>query len=126
MQRFLIFLTVVASSLVIVHWGMFNEAFLIQYEWMTLMHCLQASPTWSTIPIFVTIVGQLLLIISLIQKKLKKPLLYTGLALTSVTVVQLLLAGILSVDYKMVGSSLPFVLLVILLLPTGKKKVNPN
>ena len=126
MQRLLIFLTLVASSLVIVHWGMFNEAFLIQYEWMTLVNCFHASPSWSTIPIFLTIVGQLLLIISLIQNPVKKPLLYTGLALTSVTVVQLLLAGILSVDYKMVGSSLPFVLLVILLLPIGKKKENPN
>jgi hypothetical protein len=58
--------------------------------------------------------GQILLLVSLLQKSPGRWLTLTGIALTSLLVLIILLAGLLAKDLKMIVSCLPFVIVALL------------
>ena len=98
------------------HWGN-NSAFLIeiQYELLlknkdvSLLHPLIIGPA----------IGELLLLFTLLKPN--KKLILTGLILPGVLVLMVLLAGILGLQFKMIASTIPFIIVSILYMRYYKK-----
>lgn len=102
---------VIAFSICYMQWGNNNSAFIAQVEYQLLFkekNILQAV----THPLIAAgLIGQLLLLYSAIAVKAKKIIPVIAIALLSLVVLLILVAGILSVNYKMILSTIPFITL---------------
>jgi hypothetical protein len=102
------------SSLIgYLEWGGDKKMFLFQVEGEVLSK-LFTDPLGILHPLTtLPLLGQLLLIISLFQKKPNKLLTYIGLGCIGILVVLIFFVGLISLNYKIVLSAIPFLVMVI-------------
>jgi hypothetical protein len=91
-------------------WGSGNHAFLFQAEW-ELLGKLFTDPVSVIHPFtLLPLAGQLILLFTLFQRTPGKWLTLTGLACISILLVFMFLVGVMALSWKIVLSTLPFLL----------------
>lgn len=103
-------------------WGGGNNMFLFQGEWQVLSK-LFSDPKSVIHPFtLMPMLGQLLLLIALFQKTPNKTLTYTGIGLISVLLLFVFFVGIISLNYKIIISILPFLIAAFYFVKMNWKK----
>lgn len=116
---------IIASLIGYLEWGQGNNTFLCVAEGEIIAK-LFTDPLSVAHPFtFLPLIGQILLLITLFQKQPKKALTYSGMACIGLLMVFIFLIGILSLNYKVALSALPFLVistLIMLYFRKNKKK----
>ena len=101
-------------------WGTDKSGFIFQFEYEIIAeNKLTDSITHPFI--FLPLLGQLLLIISVIVKNPHRRLTALGIVMLSLLVLMILLVGILSLNFKIIASTVPFLAASIYYFKTARK-----
>lgn len=113
LMRYLPLLLVLAAGCCYVEWA--NEsATLFQMEWIILRSLGSAAYNFLHPVVLMPMVGQLLLLVSMLRVRPLRALVLTGIAMLGILVLLVLLAGIMGRQLLMILSCLPFIGLAIL------------
>jgi hypothetical protein len=121
-KKALNFLLIITSLFGYTEWGEIHHAFIFEMEMELLVHFTSKMGAFSHPFILVPLVGQLLLIVTLFQTEPHKKLTFIGLGCLSLIILMFLFVGILSTDFKIIGSTIPFVLVAIITVRSYRKK----
>ena len=114
-------LLVLASFVGYLEWGKENHLFLLQAE-VEIVSKFISNPSSVIHPfILLPFLGQLLLIITLFQAKPDKKLTYAGIGGLGLLLGFMFIVGVLSVNYKIMVSTIPFLFLVIFTIKHHKE-----
>jgi hypothetical protein len=112
-SRILNFLLIITSLIGYLEWGKNSHSFLFQAEGEILTK-LFTDPASVIHPFTILpMLGQVLLIITLFQKKQNKILTYISIVCLGILLVLMFVIGILSLKYKIIFSTIPFIVVVI-------------
>lgn len=118
---------IIAFSFCYMEWGGGNSAFIFEVEKTIFLKDSDLLQTLTHPLIMFGLIGQLLVLVSAFTEGKKRIwLAWIGMGLLSVIVFFVLLAGALSVNWKVIGSVIPFLMLVGLFIWTNKKAVAAN
>lgn len=107
-------LLILFSMIGYLEWGKANHEFLFQSE-AEILNKLFADPKSVLHPlILLPLAGQLLLLITLFQKQPSKVLTLVGLSSLSLLLLLIFIIGLMSFNWKMLLSAVPFILVAIL------------
>ena len=122
MKTKLLNLGLVLSSLIgYLEWGQENSSFLFQAEYEVLLK-LFTEPSAAMHPFtLIPLLGQLLLLLSVFQKTPNKYLSLGGFIAIALLFAMMLFVGILSMNVKIIVSTLPFFVLGVLVLLNYKQ-----
>lgn len=122
-KKILNILLIITSLIGYLEWGQNNSQFLFQIE--TELFIKLFSDTTSIIHplILIPLAGQILLIISLFQAEPGKWLSFIGISSIGILFLFILLAGILSMNFKIILSSLPFLIISFFCIRLHLKRV---
>lgn len=114
-------LLIVTSLLGYLEWSGTSHAFLFQAE-LELFKKLFSTPKTAAHPFtIIPFFGQLLLLITLFQKKSNKILTYFGIGCLGLLLLFILFIGLLSLNYKIALSTIPFIVVAIAAILSYKK-----
>lgn len=120
-QKILNALLIVFSMIAYLEWGKNNSMFLIEGE-VEVMQKLFSDPLSVLHPFtIIPLLGQVLLIITLFQKTPGKKITYTGLICISLLLVLVFTIGLITLNYKTILSTLPFLIFAILTIRALRK-----
>lgn len=115
-------LLMITSLFGYLEWGTENKMFLFQGEWEVLVKLFQdpvaAAHPFTLMPLF----GQILLLITLFQREPGKILTFIGLACLSLLLLFMFLIGILSLNFKILLSTIPFIITGVLVMIESRRK----
>jgi cobalamin biosynthesis protein CobD/CbiB len=112
---------ILASLIGFMQWSGNNHMFLFQAEWELLKKAIE-EPASVLHPFTVLpFLGQLLLLITLFQKQPNKILTLIGIAFIGVLLGLLFIIGIMSLNVRILFSTLPFLILAVLTFSTLRK-----
>lgn len=112
-MKILNLLLIISSLIGYLEWGGNNKSFLFQGEFEVLKN-LFSSPHSAIHPFtIIPLLGQILLLITLFQKRPNTILTYLGITCLSLLLGFMFFIGIISLNYKIFISTLPFLLLAI-------------
>lgn len=111
----------IAFSICYLEWGKDNAAFIFQVEYTIFSKESGLMQTLTHPVILPGLVGQILLIISILKKTLNKTINLTGVLLLGFIVLFLLYIGICSANYKIMLSTVPYITLSALYFYIKKK-----
>ena len=115
------FLLIILSLIGYLEWSGNNHLFLLEAE-IEILSKLFVNPKSVIHPfIILPIISQFLLLVTLFQKSASKKLTYISIFGLGLLVYFLLFVGLISLNYKIVISTIPFVLLSILTILHHKK-----
>jgi hypothetical protein len=97
----------ITSLLCYLEWGGGNSGFLFQLE-LELFKTDDIAHTFTHVMVLAPLAGQFILLITVFQKTPGRRLTAIGIGLLSVLVLMISLVGILDLNYKIFGSTLPF------------------
>lgn len=118
-------LLILTSLLGYLEWGGDNQAFLFQLEGEVLDK-LVTEPADALHPFTVLpLLGQLLLLFTLFQKRPNKTLTYIGIGCIGLLLMMILVIGILNLNFKMLLSTIPFIGLSIYTIKNFRSKKLP-
>lgn len=121
-KRILNGLVVLTSFFGYLEWGTDNRMFLFQGEWEVLGKLLSdplaAAHPFTLMPLF----GQVLLLVTLFQREPSRRLTFVGIACLGLLLVFMFLIGLLSLNYKIFLSTVPFVVTAIFAIMEARKK----
>lgn len=121
-RKILNLLLVVTSLFGYLEWGTDNRMFLFQGEWEVLAKLFQdpvaAAHPFTLMPLF----GQIILLFTLFQKEPGKILTFIGLACLSLLLLFMFLIGILSLNLKILLSTIPFIITGVLVMIESRRK----
>ncbi|MCX6209547.1 MAG: hypothetical protein NTZ59_08605 [Bacteroidetes bacterium] len=121
-HKLLNFGVIVTSLIGFLEWGKGNSLFLFEAE-KDIATKLVTNPTSVLHPfVLMPLLGQILLAITLFQKQPNKYLTYTGISLLAVLLLLMFVIGIISFNYKILLSTLPFIIASIITIIYIKKK----
>jgi len=104
-------LLLISSLFVYLSWGPCNEAFLFQME-LEIIKKLFTNPTAALHPFtIIPLLGQLVLVITFVQKTPSNLLLKTGISCLLFLIGFVFIVGLLSLRLPIIISTLPFILL---------------
>ncbi len=107
-SKILNLLLIITSLFGYLEWGGNNKSFLFESEY-TIFRQLFADPKNIIHPfVLFPLFGQLLLLMSIIQKKPNRVLTYIGIACLGLLLGFMFLIGVLSMNFKILISTLPF------------------
>lgn len=107
---------ILTSLLGYLEWGQENSSFLFEIE-LDIMTKIATDPSSVMHPFIVLpLLGQVLLVITLFQKKPGKLLTFLGLGCIGILFIMLFIVGLLSQNYQILISTLPFLCLGFLVL----------
>ncbi len=113
-KKILNLLLIISSFFGYLEWGTDTHTFLVQAE-AEILTKLFSNPESVVHPFtLLPLAGQLALVISLFQKQVSKALSFTGIACIGILLAFMFVIGILSANWKILLSTLPFLLLSIL------------
>ncbi|MBK8585479.1 MAG: hypothetical protein IPN88_08660 [Bacteroidetes bacterium] len=113
-EKLLNLLLVLTSFIGYLEWGKENHLFLLQAE-VEIISKFISNPSSVIHPfILLPFVGQLLLIVTLFQAKPNKTLTYFGISGLGLLLGFMFIVGMLSLNYKIIVSTIPFLFLAIL------------
>ncbi len=120
--KYLVLLTLISSLLVYLEWGGGNKMFLYQGE-VELIKKMVTNPLSIVHPfILLPLIGQVLLILTLFLKGIRRRLIYLGILGIAILVVFVFFIGVLKMEVKILGSTIPFLLTAILLIREVRKE----
>lgn len=120
-EKLLNLLLVLTSFVGYLEWGKENHLFLIQAEVEIILKFIK-NPLSVIHPfILLPFIGQLLLIITLFQAKPSKKLTYVGIVGLGLLLCFMFIIGVLSLKYKIVFSTIPFLFLAVLTIKYRKE-----
>lgn len=114
-------LAVILSSFIgYLEWGGEQSGFLLEME----MNILRSGAKQALLhPAFmIPFIGQVLLLIALMMKQPKRWMIYTGTGMLSLLLVFIFIIGIISLNMKILTSSLPFIFSAVVLLRLSRRK----
>ena len=115
-------LAILSSLFGYLEWGGGNDAFLFQAE-MEVLGKLVSDPVSAAHPItLLPLLGQVLLIVTLFQKEPSRLLTYLEIACLALLLVFMFLIGLLSLNLKILFSTIPFLLTAVLAIMEARKK----
>ncbi|MBL7789511.1 MAG: hypothetical protein JNL75_06715 [Chitinophagales bacterium] len=110
-NKLLVFLIIITSLLGYLEWGGGNKAFLFEME-MEVISRLFSNPGSIIHPLTILpMIGQLMLIFSLWREPFYKKMAFWGLGLIAILLVFILVVGVISLNWKIVVSVIPFLIL---------------
>jgi cobalamin biosynthesis protein CobD/CbiB len=113
-------LLVLTSLFGYLEWGGGNKMFLFEGEWQIIQK-LFSNPAEVMHPfVLIPLAGQLLLIATLFQSEPDKRLTWVGMAAIAVLLLFMFLIGVLSLNFKILFSTVPFLVLAMLTIRTLK------
>jgi hypothetical protein len=124
-SRTLNFLLIVTSLIGYLEWGGKSHTFLFQAE-IEVISKLLTDPVSAVHPLTVLpLIGQILLFITLFQKKPGKILTYAGIGSLGVLLGLMFVIGAISLNYKIAVSTIPFILVAVLTVWHYRKSSQP-
>lgn len=107
-HKYLLLLVLISSLFGFLQWGGGQQMFLLQME-ADIFKKMFVDPI-SVIHPFVVLplLGQLLLMIAILKKRLSMKLIYTGVSCIGVLFAMILFVGLISMNIKVIASTLPF------------------
>lgn len=125
MKKKLLNLGLLLTSLLgYLEWGQGNKMFLFQMEGEILSK-LFSDPLGVLHPfVILPLIGQIILLCTLFQKQPAKALTYIGLACVALLLLLIFFIGIISSNVKLLFSTLPFLLIAILVIREHRKRKN--
>ncbi len=121
-RKILNLLLIITSLFGYLEWGTENKMFLFQGEWEVLVKLFQdpvaAAHPFTLMPLF----GQILLLITLFQKEPGKIITFIGLGCLSLLLLFMFLIGILSLNFKILLSTIPFIITGVLVMIESRRK----
>ncbi|MCB9186410.1 MAG: hypothetical protein H6601_06650 [Flavobacteriales bacterium] len=114
MKAKLLNLVLILTSLIgYLEWGGGNSTFLVQGEWDVLAK-LFINPTSAAHPFtLLPLVGQLLLVITLFQKKPSAWLTYLGMGGIGLLLLLMFVIGLMGLNFKILLSTVPFLMVCV-------------
>ena len=111
--KFYTILLIIASLIVYLEWGSEQKMFLVQMEYEIILKSL--SHPFSILHPFIVLpfIGQMMLIITLLQKNPSKFLTYFGVIGLGLLIAFIFIIGLISFNLKIILYSLPFIILSI-------------
>ena len=120
--RILNALLILTSLIGYLEWGKGNSSFLFQTEWEILSK-IASDPISILHPFTVLpIAGQILLLITVFQNAPSKQLTYFGIACLSLLLLMMFGIGLMSLNLKIVGSTIPFMAVAFLAIRQLRKE----
>ena len=121
-SRILNAIAILTSLFGYLEWGGGNSAFLFQAELEVLgkffSDPVSAAHPFTLLPLF----GQVLLLVTLFQKTPSRWLTYAGLACVGLLLMFMFLIGLLSFNFKILLSTVPFIVTAVLAVMEARKK----
>ncbi len=115
-------LAVLTSLVGYLEWGGGNSSFLFQAEWEVLGKFV-SDPVAAAHPFtLLPLLGQVLLLITLFQREPSRWLTYIGIACLSLLLVFMFLIGLLSLNFKILLSTIPFIVAAVLAIIEVRSK----
>lgn len=112
--KILLLLLFISSLFGYLEWGGDNHSFLFQAEFDIFKKLIQ-DPAGIAHPFTILpILGQILLVIAVLQRRASRTLIYMGIGNIGILVVFMFFIGIISLNMKIVGSVLPFVITAVM------------
>lgn len=108
--KILIFLLILTSLFGYLEWGAENHSFLFEVEWDVLKKLFSNPKSVAHPFIFIPLLGQILLLITLFQKIPNKKMIYTGISSIGFLLMFMFIIGILSFKANIIISTIPFLL----------------
>ena len=121
-QKILNALVVVTSLFGYLEWGEGNSTFLFRAEWEVLRK-LFSDPVSAAHPFtLLPLLGQVLLLVTLFQREPSRWLTYIGIAGLGLLLLLMAFIGVISLNYKIFLSTIPFIATAILAIREARKK----
>ncbi len=121
-SRFFNFLLIITSLLGYLEWSGNNHKFLFQAE-IEILSKLFTNPTAVFHPFtIIPLLGQSILLVTIFQSKPNKTLTFLGIGAIGILMLFMFLVGIMALNYKIIISTIPFILLSITTIRHYKKK----
>lgn len=112
-------LLLVSSLICYLEWGGGNSGFLFQTEYAVFIK--RSSDSFLHPFVLIPLIGQILLIASTLKKQPSKLLTLIGLSMIGLLVLMVLFVGLLSMNAKIVGSTIPFILISVFFIRSYRK-----
>jgi amino acid transporter len=109
MKQLLNFCLLLSSLIAYLEWGGGNSTFLFQAEYDILFGASGTKETFAHPAVLIPLAGQLALLITLFQKRPNRILTLIGLISLSLLILFIFFIGLLSLNFKMALSALPFI-----------------
>jgi hypothetical protein len=123
MNKRIINLLLLLSSLVAyLEWGGGNHAFMFEAELELFFKAIDNPLSVLHPLVLIPFMGQLVLIITLFQNEPDRRLTFTGIGAFSLIMAFVLLSGILSANYKIVLSVIPFIITAVVAVKYNSRK----
>ena len=123
-SKILNFLLIITSLLGFLEWGGNNHSFLFQAE-TELISKLFTAPTSAIHPFtMLPLLGQLALIVTLFQRRPNKTLTYISIGCLGILLGFMFVIGLMSINFKIILSTIPFLVVSILTIRHNKKNDN--
>jgi len=115
---------ILTSLIGYLEWGTENHTFLFQAEWVVLSKLIQDPMAvvhpFTLLPLF----GQIVLLITLFQERPNRIMTFVGLACLGILLFLMFFIGVISFNYKIFLSTLPFVITAVLTVRENLKKLH--
>jgi len=121
MNKFLPLLILLSSLFGYFEWGGGNSGYLGSLEYDLIRKGMSSSELFHPF-ILLPLCGQILLLVSLFYPK--RALVIAGILLLSVIMLMILLVGILSLNFKIILSALPFIVLSVFYIIKSRNKMD--
>lgn len=120
-KKIVIFGLLISSLFVYLEWGGGYHTFIIQGEW-EMFSKVKADPMSALHPfVILPLAGQIMLLYSLFQKDPSKRLTLIALGCLSVLILFITFVGVLSRNYKVVLSTIPFISFAVAALRVNRR-----
>ncbi len=116
-------LLIITSLIGYLEWGQTNSQFLFQMETDIIFKLFTDTTSIIHPLIIIPLAGQILLLISLFQAEPGKWLSFIGIGSIGILFLLVLLAGVLSMNFKIILSSLPFLIISFFCIKLHIKKI---
>lgn len=103
-------------------WGTGNTAFVYEGFLEVISNAQRLKSNFTHPLIVLPLIGQIIFLVSSFNKSLKNKWLITALVLTGLLFIMILLAGILSTNFKIIVSALPYLIFAIAMVQTIQKE----
>jgi hypothetical protein len=115
-------LLILTSLVGYLEWGRNNHLFLFQAELEIISKLITAPASVMHPFVLIPLVGQMLLLFTLLQQKPNRALTHIGLACLGILLAFMFIIGIIGLNYKIFLSSIPFILTAIYTVLYHKKQ----
>ncbi|MEP0987673.1 hypothetical protein [Ekhidna sp.] len=120
--RLLIVLVILSSLFGYLEWGGGNHSFLFEIEYQIIVSLLSQPKSVAHPFVIIPLLGQLILLVALFQKKPSRILIYLGILSLTLLLGIMFAIGIMSENFKILISTIPFIITSILSLRTIRKR----